>query len=85
MSGQEETPSPVLGAGAGAAVQSDAVSHYHWMTGAQFLNAVALGQITPGPVVQTVAVVGCRHHLAVRRRRRGHYHALTQRARSGGR
>jgi chromate transporter len=28
------------------------------MTAAQFLNAVALGQITPGPVVQTVAVVG---------------------------
>jgi chromate transporter len=28
------------------------------MTGAQFLSAVALGQITPGPVVQTVAVVG---------------------------
>ena len=39
-------------------MQSDTVSHYHWMTGAQFLNAVALGQITPGPVVQTVAVVG---------------------------
>ena len=39
-------------------MQSDAVSHYHWMTGAQFLNAVALGQITPGPVLQTVAVVG---------------------------
>jgi chromate transporter len=39
-------------------MQSDAVSHYHWMTGAQFLNAVALGQVTPGPVVQTVAVVG---------------------------
>jgi chromate transporter len=39
-------------------MQSDAVSHYHWLTGAQFLNAVALGQITPGPVVQTVAVVG---------------------------
>jgi chromate transporter len=28
------------------------------MTDAQFLNAVALGQITPGPVVHTVAVVG---------------------------
>jgi chromate transporter len=28
------------------------------MTSGQFLNAVALGQITPGPVVQTVAVVG---------------------------
>jgi chromate transporter len=39
-------------------MQSDAVHHYHWMTAAQFLNAVALGQITPGPVVQTVAVVG---------------------------
>jgi chromate transporter len=39
-------------------MQADAVGHYHWMTNAQFLNAVALGQITPGPVVQTVAVVG---------------------------
>ncbi|WP_035844549.1 chromate efflux transporter [Kitasatospora azatica] len=39
-------------------MQSDAVHRYHWMTDAQFLNAVALGQITPGPVVQTVAVVG---------------------------
>jgi len=39
-------------------MQADAVDHYHWMTAAQFLNAVALGQITPGPVVQTVAVVG---------------------------
>jgi chromate transporter len=39
-------------------MQGDAVSHYHWMTGTQFLNAVALGQVTPGPVVQTVAVVG---------------------------
>jgi chromate transporter len=37
-------------------MQHDAVVTYHWMTGAQFLNAVALGQITPGPVVQTVAV-----------------------------
>jgi chromate transporter len=39
-------------------LQSDAVTRYHWMTNAQFLNAVAFGQITPGPVVQTVAVVG---------------------------
>jgi chromate transporter len=39
-------------------MQADAVTRYHWMTGAQFLNAVALGQVTPGPVVQTVAVVG---------------------------
>ena len=39
-------------------MQDDAVHHYHWMTNAQFLDAVALGQVTPGPVVQTVAVVG---------------------------
>lgn len=36
----------------------DAVDHYHWMTAEQFLGAVALGQVTPGPVVLTVAVVG---------------------------
>jgi chromate transporter len=39
-------------------MQADAVSHYHWLSGGEFLNAVALGQVTPGPVVQTVAVVG---------------------------
>jgi chromate transporter len=39
-------------------MQADAVDHYHWMTAGQFLNAVALGQVTPGPVVHTVAVVG---------------------------
>lgn len=39
-------------------MHADAVNHYHWMTDAQFLNAVALGQVTPGPVTHTVAVVG---------------------------
>ena len=39
-------------------MQGDAVHTYHWMTNAQFLNAVALGQVTPGPVVATVAAVG---------------------------
>ena len=39
-------------------MQADSVDHYHWMTSGQFLNAVALGQVTPGPVVHTVAVVG---------------------------
>jgi chromate transporter len=39
-------------------MRHDAVDAYHWMTDAQFLNAVALGQVTPGPVVHTVAVVG---------------------------
>jgi chromate transporter len=39
-------------------MQADAVGTYHWMSHEQFLNAVALGQVTPGPLVQTVAAVG---------------------------
>ena len=37
---------------------NDAVHQSAWMTESQFLDAVVLGQITPGPVVHTVAVVG---------------------------
>ncbi|HEV2786187.1 MAG TPA: chromate transporter, partial [Solirubrobacteraceae bacterium] len=39
-------------------MQGDAVDAYAWMSNAEFLNAVAFGQLTPGPVTQTVAVVG---------------------------
>lgn len=39
-------------------MQHDVVTTYHWMTGTQFLNAVVLGQVTPGPVVLTVSAVG---------------------------
>ncbi len=39
-------------------MQGDAVTRHHWMTGSQFLSAVALGQVTPGPVVHTVSAVG---------------------------
>jgi chromate transporter len=39
-------------------MQGDAVHQYHWMTSGQFVNAVALGQVTPGPVTHTVAAVG---------------------------
>ncbi len=39
-------------------MQHDVVHIDHWMSNAQFLTAVALGQITPGPVVLTVAAVG---------------------------
>lgn len=39
-------------------MRSDVVHTYHFMTSAQFITAVALGQITPGPVVATVAAVG---------------------------
>ena len=43
-------------------MQSDAVHTYHWMTNPKFLNAVALGQVTPGPIVATVAAVGYAAH-----------------------
>ncbi len=40
----------------------DAVHTYHWMSSSQFLSAVAVGQVTPGPVVATVAAVGYAAH-----------------------
>jgi len=39
-------------------MQEDAVERHGWMTDAQFLDAVAFGQLTPGPVTHTVALVG---------------------------
>ena len=42
-------------------MQSDAVSH-GWVTHTQFLSAVALGQVTPGPVIHTVTAVGYAAH-----------------------
>lgn len=39
-------------------MQADAVERHGWMTSAEFLNAVAFGQLTPGPVTHTVALVG---------------------------
>lgn len=39
-------------------IQHDVVSTYHWMSASQFLTAVALGQVTPGPVVLSLAAVG---------------------------
>ena len=34
------------------------VIHQHWISSSLFASAVALGQITPGPVVATVAAIG---------------------------
>jgi chromate transporter len=39
-------------------MQGDAVDRHGWMTDSEFLNAVAFGQLTPGPVTHTVALVG---------------------------
>lgn len=34
------------------------VAQHHWLTGGQFLDAVAMGLITPGPVVITAGFIG---------------------------
>ena len=39
-------------------MRADAVDRYGWLTSQRFLDAIALGQITPGPVVHTVGAVG---------------------------
>jgi chromate transporter len=39
-------------------MQGDAVDRHGWMTDTQFAGAVALGQVTPGPVIHTVTAVG---------------------------
>lgn len=39
-------------------MRGDAVDKYGWLTSQRFLDAVALGQVTPGPVVHTVGAVG---------------------------
>jgi chromate transporter len=36
----------------------DAVETHRWMSAQEFANAVAFGQITPGPVTHTIALVG---------------------------
>jgi chromate transporter len=39
-------------------LHSGVVDRYHWLTDRQFLDAVAVAMITPGPVVITVAFIG---------------------------
>jgi chromate transporter len=39
-------------------LQSGVVDQHHWLTQQQFLDAVAMGLITPGPVVITATFIG---------------------------
>jgi chromate transporter len=56
------TKAGVLVFGSGLAIvpflYGGAVQQYHWLTERQFLDAVAVSMITPGPVVITVAFIG---------------------------
>jgi chromate transporter len=41
-----------------AFMQDQVVNHLHWLTPQQFLDGLALGQLTPGPIVMLAAFVG---------------------------
>lgn len=41
-----------------AFLQSDLVNRYAWLTQSQLINAVAIGQITPGPLFTTATFIG---------------------------
>ena len=39
-------------------VYQGAVDHYHWLTGSQMIDGLALGETTPGPLIMVVSFVG---------------------------
>jgi chromate transporter len=41
-----------------AFLRNDLVTHYHWISSTQLLDAIAAGQITPGPVFTTATFIG---------------------------
>lgn len=39
-------------------VYQGGVEHYHWLSGAQMIDGLALGETTPGPLIMVVSFVG---------------------------
>ena len=39
-------------------LQQEFVNHYHWLTNKEFLDAIAIGQVTPGPLTVMNAFMG---------------------------
>jgi chromate transporter len=41
-----------------AFIRADLVERWHWLTESQLLDAIAVGQVTPGPVFTTATFIG---------------------------